>query len=304
MALRLLCGLVLGALLGSASGVRAGDTLLIAGSGYTMAQFTRSWVAAFNARGGVQVTLEGRGTSTGPPALLSGRAQIASMTRELNASEREAFRRKRGREPRAIPVAADAIAIFVREDNPLRALTLLQVDSIFSAGRRCGDGPDIAMWGELGLDGEYASRSIGIYGRRPGSGTGEFFRLIALCDGRFKTSLRVAPGPMSSALAIANDPYGIGFSSRADLTGGTRAVPIETAAGPTTVGADDVYSGAYPLARRLYFYVDPEPGQPLPPGLLDFLGFALSSEAQLAVEAAGYLAVPRAEAEHSLAALR
>ena len=304
MALRLYCGLVLGALLASASGVRAGDTLLIAGSGYTMPQFTDSWVAAFNARGGVQVTLERRGTATGPPALLSGRAQIASMTREFNTSEREAFLRERGREPYAIPVASDAIAIFVRDDNPLRALTLLQVDSIFSAGRRCGAGADIAKWGDLGLAGEYASRPIGVYGRQPGSGTGEFFRLEALCDGRLKTSLHVALGPRASALAIANDPYGIGFSSRADLIGGTRAVPIETAAGLTTVGADDVSSDSYPLARTLYFYIDSEPGRPLPPGLLDFLRFALSSDAQLAVETAGYLPMPRGAAKRSLAALR
>jgi phosphate transport system substrate-binding protein len=279
----------------------ADDALLIAGSGYTMPQFADPWIAVFNARGGVQVSLERRGTATGPPALLSGRAQIAAMTRELNDSEREAFERKRGQLPVAIPVAADAIAIFVHRDNPLASLTPRQVDAIFSADRRCGAESDVTRWGDLGLEGEYAQRKIGIYGRRPGSGTGEFVRAAALCGGHYKTSLRVAPGPKSSALAIANDLYGIAFSSRGDLTSGTRAVPIETDSGLRSIAAEDVYSGAYPYSRRLYFYVDPPP---LRAGLLDFIAFALSPDAQLAVEAAGYLAVPRAVAEQSLRALR
>ena len=291
-------------LLATPSAASAEEALLIAGSGYTMPQFTDSWVAAFNARGGVQFSLERRGTATAPPALLSGRAVIASMTRRMNESELEAFRRKRGREPLAIAVAADAIAVFVHDANPVEQLTLLQIDAIFSATRKCGNESDVGAWGNLGLGGEHARRAIGIYGRRPGSGTGQFFREAALCNGQFKTSLRVAPGPRSSALAVASDPYGIGFSSRADLIRGTRAVPIATSDGTATIAAAEVYSGTYPLARKLFFYIDREPGTPLAPGLLEFLGFALSDEGQLAVEAAGYLPVPRALAKRSLATLR
>lgn len=300
IARRMLCGVAWAALLLGPAAARAADTLLIAGSGYTMPPFIETWIAVFNARGGVQVEFEGRGTPTGPPALLSGRAQIASMTRELNAEEREAFQRKLGHEPLAVPVALDAVAIFVHAGNPLQSLTPLQVDALFSADRRCGAESDLQSWGDLGLGAAFAAQPIHLYGRRPGSGTGEFFRRKALCDGHLKTSLRTATGPRSSARSIASDPYGIGFSSRADGVDGTRPLPIATDVGPTTVAAGDVYSAAYPLARRLYFYVD----RPFAPGVREFLRFALSPEGQLAVESAGYLSLPRALARQSLRALR
>ena len=295
------------ALLGAAQdGVAGEPAIRIAGSGYTMPQFTSPWVQAFNSRGGPQIALERRGTNTGPPALLAGRAQIASMTRPFNASEREAFRRKRGREPVAIPVAADALAVFVHADNPLDRLTIPQLDAIFSTTRNCGAPADVSAWSALGLGGKYANRRIGIYGRRPRSGTAEFFRTTALCDGQFKETLRVGPGPRFPAGSIAAAPFGIGFASRADLVAGIKPLPLarEDAEGFATVDPEDVYSGAYPLARRLYFYIEHEKGKALDPALLEFLTFALSPEAQRAVEVAGYLPVPHEVAESTLAKLR
>jgi len=287
-----------------AGGEMPPDTLRIAGSGYTMPLFTSVWVDAFNARDGFQVELDRRGTATGPPALLSGRAQIASMTRPMTASELEAFRRTRGREPLAIPVAADALAVFVHRDNPLAALTLEQVDAIFSQTRECGGGGELLTWSDLGLSGEYTERSIGIYGRRTGSGTGDFFRNTALCKGRLKESLRVAPGARSSVLAVAEDRFGIGFASRADIVDGAKPIALGLGRGSPFVKAipREVYSGAYPLARLLYFYVNAE-ADDRSDDLREFVAYALSPEGQEAVKAAGYLALPEEVAREALARL-
>ncbi|MBW2282131.1 MAG: PstS family phosphate ABC transporter substrate-binding protein [Deltaproteobacteria bacterium] len=291
---------------GPGRGVADEPAIRIEGSGYTMPQFTSPWVQAFNARGGPQVALARGGTNSGPPALLAGRAQIASMTRPFNASEREAFRRKHGREPVAIPVAADALAVFVHADNPLERLTLPQLDAIFSTTRKCGASADVSTWSGVGLDGEYAARRIGLYGRRPRSGTADFFRTVALCDGQFKETLRVGPGPRFAAQSIAAARFGIGFASRADVVPGTRTLALARKAGEpfATIDPADVYAGAYPLARQLYFYIEHPKGEALDPALLDFLRFALSPEAQRAVEIAGYLPVPRKLAERTLTGLR
>ena len=278
-------------------------SIVVAGSGYTMPRFTVRWAKAFESARGIRVVIERRGTSTGPPALLRGRAQIASMTRPMNADELEAFRFHVGYEPTAIPVAADAVAVFVNERNPLDRLTLSQLDAIFSKTRRCGAERDADVWGEVGLGGAWADRSIGLYGRRPGSGTGTYFRAVALCGGEFKDWLRVNPGGTSAALAIADAVYGIGFGSFVDRRPGMKALALARREGEpyATVAAEHVHSGAYPLGRHLYFYVSQPPGKPLPAPLAAFIGYALSEEGQEVVEELGYLRVPPAVVAETLA---
>jgi phosphate transport system substrate-binding protein len=282
---------------GSASLSGAGavpEAIVVAGSGYTMPRFTARWAEAFRASSGVRVEIERNGTSTGPPALLRGRAQIASMTRPMNGDELEAFRVRLGHEPIGIPVAADALAVFVNQRNPLDRLTIPQIDAIFSSTRACGAERDAAVWGDVGVGGPWADRSIGLYGRRPGSGTGTYFRNVALCGGRFKDWLRINPGGTSAALAIAEAEYGIGFGSFFDRQPGMKALSIAPRKGEryATVAAKDVYSGAYPLGRHLYFYVSQPPGQPLDRALASFIRYSLSEPAQAVVEEMGYLRVP------------
>ncbi len=273
-----------------------GDTLRFAGSGYTMPRFTLRWAEAFRAKTGINVEVRRSGTSTGPPALLRGRADIASMTRRMSSAELEAFRRKFGYEPSAIPVAADAVAVFVNKRNPLDRLTLPQVDAIFSKTRQCGAERDAEVWGDLGLEGEWADRMIGLYGRRPGSGTGTYFSNVALCGGEFKDWLRISPGQTSAALAIGEAVYGIGFGSFADRRRGMKALALAPRGGEGYgwVDATDIYSGVYPLGRQLYFYVNHNPGPGPDPTIVSFINYALSDEAQAIVQKAGYLRLPGA----------
>ncbi len=286
-----------------APGTRAEEepaaSLRIVGSGYTMPRFTRGWAEAFERAHDVRVEIVSTGTSTAPPALLSGEADVGSMTRPLNDAEREAFERRHDRQPVAIPVAADALVVFVNGSNPLEGLSLSQIDAVFSQTRRCGHDEDVTTWGQLGLAGDWSDRAIGLYGRRPGSGTGTYFRDVALCGGRFKDWLRINPGGASAALAVAESRFAIGFGSRSDAIEGMKPLGLAangagTFARPT---ADGVASGSYPLGRLLYFYVlAPADGAPLRSELRAFLEYALSEEAQAAVEKAGFLRAPQSAA--------
>jgi phosphate transport system substrate-binding protein len=305
----LLCGtlavaaVALASATGSATLGSASDTVRVAGSGYTMPRFTVRWAEAFTAKTGIQVEVEGKGTSTGPPALIRGKADIASMTRPMSNAELTAFHRRFGHLPTPIPVAADAVAVFVNERNPLERLTLIQVDAIFSKTRRCGAAQDAQVWGDLGLEGEWADRSIGLYGRRPGSGTGTYFRDAALCGGKFKDWMRVSPGRDSAAFAISEAVYGIGFASFADRRKGMKALALAPRRGEPYgwVEATDIYSDTYPLGRQLYFYVNREPNSTLDPSIAAFISYALSEEAQSMVHEAGYLRLPPALVKRILA---
>ena len=289
-----------------AQAVNETATLRISGSD-TMSVIVRGWAKGFErTRSGVKVEVEGRGSSTGPPALLAGRAQIASMTRPMNDAELEAFRRRFGREPIAVVVGIDAVAVFVSVRNPLDRLTLAQLDAIFSAEPGCGAAAAATTWGDLGLEGAFADRRIGLYGRGPQTGTYDYFRNEVLCGEHFREGLRSQPGARSAAMSVSESSYGIGFASRTGLVPGVKALALSAGDGKpyATLNAGEVYSGAYPLGRPLYLYTAPPGEAGVDRHVLALVEIALSTAGQSAVQKAGYLEVPEEHRAEQLRNLR
>ena len=89
----------------------------------------------------VKIQVEGKGSSTAPPALIAGTAQFGPMSRPMRATEIDQFEAKYGYKPTEIKTSYDALAVYVNKDNPLEKLTLAQVDGIFSKTRRLGGKP-------------------------------------------------------------------------------------------------------------------------------------------------------------------
>ena len=288
-------------LFATASGAEDAAPLRIVGSGYSMPVLMRPWVEAFTARTGVAVEVVPSGTSTGPPALIEGRADIAAMTRPLREAEAKALRARFGVDPISLPVARDEVAIFVNDANPLERMTLAQIDAVYSRDRLCGAPEDIVRWGQLGLGGEYVDRAIALFGRRPGSGTGVFFRSRALCGGDFKDWMRISPGQASASLRVVESRFGIGFGSLRDLRPGMKvvAVAIEDDGPYVRPGQGDAAS-AYPLARTFDFVVPRREPQEQHPALVEFLSSVLSPEAQASATTAGYSPLTTAQRVRSL----
>src|SRR5262245_3946923 len=133
------------------------------------------WAEGFKAMyPNVKIGIEGKGSSTAPPALIEGTAQFGPMSREMKPTEIDAFEKKYGYKPTQIRVAIDALAVYVHKDNPATGMTLSTVDGIFSSTRKRG-GKDIKNWGQAGLTGEWANKPISLYGRNSASGTYGFF---------------------------------------------------------------------------------------------------------------------------------
>ena len=107
----------------------------------------------------------------------------------MKSEEIEAFEARHGYKPTGIPVAVDALAMYVHKDNPITGLSVPQIDAIFSATRACGHDQDIKTWGDLGVTGELATQSIQLFGRNSVSGTYGYFKEYALCKGDFKNAV-------------------------------------------------------------------------------------------------------------------
>jgi phosphate transport system substrate-binding protein len=251
------------------------------------------------------IQVEGKGSSTAPPALIEGTAQLGPMSRAMKGTESDEFEKKYGYKPTPIRVAVDALAVFVNKDNPIKCMTLAQVDAVFSKSRRVGYAEDVTTWGQLGLTGDWAGRPVSLYGRNSASGTYGFFKDEVLKNGDFKDSVKEQPGSASVVQGITVDRYGIGYSGIGYTTSGVRAVPLALS-GDTCIAAtaENAYSGAYPLARFLYVYVNKAPGKPLSPLTREFVRLVLSRDGQEVVVKDGYYPIPATIAQDEMKLIR
>lgn len=252
------------------------------------------WAEGFRAiYPNVNIQIEGKGSSTAPPALIEGTAQIGPMSREMKGSEIDAFERRFGYRPLEIRVAIDALAVYVHKDNPLDRLSLRQIDSIYSSTFRLGGRP-INTWGDVGLTGDFAPRAISLFGRNSASGTYGFFKDVALGGGDFRSSVKEQPGSSAVVQGVATDLFAMGYSGIGYRTSGVKTLAISREHGGEAFLPTPEYclSGDYPLARFLFVYINKNPRQPLDTLTREFLRFVLSRQGQEVVARDGYFPMP------------
>jgi phosphate transport system substrate-binding protein len=261
----------------------------------TLANLMTLWAEAYKKEyPSVNIQIQAAGSSTAPPALTEGTANLGPMSRKMKDGELSAFEQKHGYKPTAIPVAVDALAIFVHKDNPIKGLTMAQVDAIFSVTRLCGAKADAKTWGDVGVSGDLANKPIQLFGRNSVSGTYGYFKEEALCKGDFKANVNEQPGSASVVSSISSSLNGIGYSGIGYKTSSVRTVPLAKKEGGEFVEDNETnaLNGTYPLSRFLYVYVNKAPNKPLAPLEAEFVKLVLSRQGQEVVMKDGYIPLP------------
>lgn len=270
----------------------------------TLANLMTLWAEAFRRTyPNVNVQIQAAGSSTAPPALTEGTANLGPMSRRMKDVELQAFEQKYGYKPTAIAVAIDALAVFVHKDNPIKGLTLPQLDAIFSSTRLCGARSEARRWGDLGETGALANQPLQLFGRNSVSGTYGYFKEQALCKGDFKPGVNEQPGSASVVQAISSSLNGIGYSGFGYKTASVRTVPLARAEGGPFIEDTEAnaINGSYPLARYLYVYLNKPPNRPLPPLEAEFVKLILSQSGQQLVARDGYIPLPASVVKQVLA---
>ncbi len=243
---------------------------------------------------GLVLTLQTEGSNTGAEALVSGKVQIAAMSRTLTSEEIDQFTKTLGYPPIAVPVAVDALAVFVHNENPIDQITLQQLDAVFSKERRRGALESLDRWEQLGVTGSWGQKSIHAHVRDSVSGTHQFFKELVLIGGNDNEKVIVEPGAASVVAAIMKDPQAIGYSGIGYHTSKVKPLRIATKNGGPFVEAtfESATNGTYPLRRLLYLYVNqPSQGEPSPV-VSEIIKFAVSQSGQQAVVKAGFYPLP------------
>lgn len=262
----------------------------------TLANMMTFWAEEFKRQyPNVNIQIQAAGSSTAPAALTEGTAQFGPMSRAMKKNEIEAFEKRYGYKPTEVRVAIDALAVFVNKDNPVKGLSIEQVDAIFSSTLKCGGNKQIERWGDLGLDGTWQDKDIQLFGRNSVSGTYGYFKEESLCKGDFKTNVNEQPGSASVVQSVSSSLNAIGYSGIGYVTSGVRAVALSKKDGQyIDATMENATSGAYPLSRFLYVYVNKHPNKPLAPLDREFLKMILSTQGQTIVAKDGYIPLPHA----------
>jgi len=248
----------------------------------------------------VQVEIEGKGSSTAPPALIGGTSNFGPMSRAMKSKEQDVFEAEFGYQAVQLRTSIDMLAVFVHKDNPIRGLTLDQLSAMFAKNPT----ENIRTWGDLGLTGEWANKPISLYGRNSASGTYGYFKKHAMGKLDYKDSVKEQAGSSAVIQGVARDKYAIGYSGIGYKTADVRAVALSADGGRNAefveAVAANAYTGDYPLARFLYVTVNYKPGSELDPMRAEFIKYVFSREGQLNVVKDGYYPVTAAIAREDL----
>lgn len=245
-----------------------------------------------------RIEVEGKGSSTAPPALIQGQAQFGPMSRAMKSSEIDAFEQRFGYKPTALRTGIDALAVFVNKDNPLNEISIQQLTEVFSVA-----GEDMT-WGDLGVnDPAWATRPVSLYGRNSASGTYGYFKDVALQGNDYKASVKEQPGSSAVVQGIASDRYGMGYSGVGYATADVKMLRVSVDGGDA-FGPEAEYanSGEYPLARFLYVYINADPVKGLDPLRAEFVKLIFSKQGQEVVLKDGYFPVSATVAREDLKA--
>ncbi|MDC0706888.1 phosphate ABC transporter substrate-binding protein [Stigmatella sp. ncwal1] len=248
-----------------------GRNLTVKGSD-TMVLLGQRWAEEFmkqNAQVSIQVT--GGGSGTGIAALVNGTTDIAMSSRAIKPAEAQKVQAQHKTEAREIPVARDGVTFYVHESNPVSALSVAQLKSIYLG--------DITRWKEVGgLD-----EPIVLHSRENSSGTYVFVKERVLGDEDFSASTLSLPGTAAVVNAVSKEKNGIGYGGAA-YAKGIKPLNIQEGSEPIAPSAENIQSGHYPLSRDLFFYVRGAPRA----NAQAFIDFVLSPQGQQLVAHVGY----------------
>ncbi len=244
-----------------------------------------------------KISVEGKGSSTAPPALIEGQSNFGPMSRPMKSSELDKFEAEFGYKPTALRTGIDALAVYVHKDCPLDEISIDHITKVFSVA-----GPDMT-WGDLGVtDPAYRTRKVNLYGRNSASGTYGYFKTVGLQGNDYKASVKEQPGSSAVVQGVTTDRFGMGYSGLGYMTAGVKALKISVDGSEAyPADAEHALSGEYPIARFLYLYVNADPQNGINDKLRrEFIKLIFSKQGQEVVAKDGYFPVPVAVAREDL----
>lgn len=271
----IMAGLFLQSSLGSASAAQ----ITVKGSD-TMVTLGQKWAEVYMQKTpGAKIQVTGGGSGTGMAALQNQTTDLANSSRPIKPKEVAECIKAFKKRPTEYKVALDGLTVYVHESNPVRELSLEQLEKIFTG--------QITNWKDVGGNDE----TMTVYSRENSSGTYEFFKEHVLSGKDFTAKAQTLQGTAQVVQAVAKEPKGIGYGGAA-YSAGVRQLKIKKDASSPAIEPteENIVSHVYPIWRYLYIYVNPslDKGE-----IASYLKWIRSDEGQAVVKDIGYFPLPK-----------
>lgn len=264
-------------------------TAVLAGS-TTMQSMARAWSERFRKfHPEVTFTRGKDGTSAAIQEIAENPNVIAGASRPLTPEELEGLKGSHCKDPLAVIVALDPLALYVHRSNPIASVTPEQLESILRAPST--KAPNAVRWGDLGLTGDWANQPIRIHSRNDMSGTTGFIKHWIVRGEELARSAEVHETNESVAAAIAKDPLGAGMFGFGEANESLRGVPLVIQGVVVEPSEQNFLSGKYSLVRPLILVIDKAAMQS-DGGLREsMLRYVLSRDGQMEAVRAGFFPI-------------
>jgi len=219
----------------------------------------------------VTITVSESGSGNGAKSLINAACDVATMSRPMKLSEKNAAK-DAGILPIEHIVARDGIAVIVSQQNPVKNLTIDQIQKIYAGETR--------NWKELGGP----DQAIVMITRDTNSGTYETFEEKVLGGKKITPKAEYANSNGAIRQRVMSTPAAIGYVGIA-FTEGVKAVTVND----VPVSEATVLSGKYPIARPLFMYTNGHPREGS--ALADFISLGNTAEGRKIVTETGFVAL-------------
>ncbi len=223
----------------------------------TLVNVAQAWAEAYpEVNPEVAVAVSGGGSGTGIAAMINGTVDIANASRKMKDREIE-LAKKNGQSPVEHVVGYDALAVFIHPDNPVKSLSLAQLQNIYVRD------PRVKKWSDMGITVPGCKGDkIVVVSRQNNSGTYAYFKKAVLGKkGKYRQGTLDMHGSKDVVDLVEKTPCAIGYSGLAYATDHVKMVCIsrsgdEACVSPSVATASD---RSYPIARPLFMYTNGEP---------------------------------------------
>ena len=248
----------------------------------TLVNVAQAWAESYRTvNPDVAVAVSGGGSGTGIAAMINGTVDIANASRAMKQKEVDLAKSK-GQDPIQHIVGYDALAVYLHNDNPAKAISIAQLAEIYGEEGQTENGAQLGI--EVpGCKGQ----EMVLVSRQNNSGTYAYFRKAVLGKRRdYKMGTRDMHGSKDVVDLVEKTPCAIGYSGLAYATDHVKLARVSKTDGgdcvmPTVASASD---GSYPIARPLFMYTNGEPtGE-----IKAYLEWILSDEGQCIILDKGY----------------
>ncbi len=247
----------------------AKEDIVINGSTTVLPVIQKTGEAYMKNNPNVAIAISGGGSGNGIKALIDNLCNIAMSSRDISEKEIKLAKGK-GITPVRHVIAIDALVPVVHPENPVKDLTVEQLQGIYTG--------KIRNWEDVGGPDE----DIVVISRDTSSGTYETWQ-EKIIGKKNRVTPRALLQASSGAVvqAVAKNKLAIGYIGYGYVNPSVKVLNV----GSLQATPENALSGKWPIARELYLFTNGEPSG----SAKGFIDYALGAEGQKLVKEVGFI---------------